>query len=397
MGNQKPTTTSPAVVKTYASKMIKRFKRSATREALVEEVVAPLDKPRHLRAGVFTRFRKSDNQDTKKTGSFWKHRRDPVPTQGVVLFKSKNDDHLVVTAQTSQTNSNIFRASSIATAEVTIPTDGSMGATTNADSSSSCLHEGDASFFQATETLIEIKDVLIPTADGQIETQRQECIVSDMHRLDEEASYDDDETSESQRPFDFVLDMPVDEPSKSSKVEPFDFHFASAEIELSSVVVAEADENEDGDTQSADSQTSASSYSSNDSSEKEEEEADAVFQDFLSVPSDEEKEAIVPEENDIFSDFEEEEESLPHAEKGVAFLQSLFLSDLPDDDDESSSPYESDLESEPSRTPFGSALDALEDFAAESIYSASLLFMGPAELDERRFLKKQKSKKVMSS
>ena len=76
-------------------------------------------------------------------------------------------------------------------------------------------------------------------------------------------------------------------------------------------------------------------------------------------------------------------------------MQSLFLSDLPEDDDESSFPEEIDLEYAQNRSPLGSALDALEDFAAESIYSASLLFMGPAELEERRMVKKMSSKKSL--
>ncbi|KAL3907325.1 MAG: hypothetical protein SGARI_003592 [Bacillariaceae sp.] len=228
-----------------------------------------------------------------------------------------------------------------------------------------------------------------------------------MHRLEEEEEdLEDIDASESQRPFDFASEQ---SPAASFRAvedeeQPFDFQFDAAEIEISSAVGSEYEhEANAADSQSVESHISASSHSSDGSFDEDNEvdlEENESPSEILSVPSDEgEEEEGNEDELDIFSDIDdeeedEEEESLPQAEKGVAFLQSLFLADLPeDDDDESSFPEEIDLEYEQNRSPLGSALDALEDFAAESIYSASLLFMGPAELEERRMLKKMSSKK----
>jgi hypothetical protein len=96
---------------------------------------------------------------------------------------------------------------------------------------------------------------------------------------------------------------------------------------------------------------------------------------------DEEQEESDEEYASDYEEVEEEEESLKDADKGVALLQSLFLSDLPDDDDDDESSYGDDDGGSKivGENKFASALDAFEEFAAESIYTASLLLLGPPE------------------
>ncbi|KAL3917530.1 MAG: hypothetical protein SGILL_004669 [Bacillariaceae sp.] len=432
--------------------MIRRLKRNnSKREAPAGDVVTQLEKPRRPRAGVFTRFRKSSiRKGTKKRKNV------------VVLFPAKTEDQPASSTTASATASStstsydkILRESSVASADATISADGTSmdsAADSSLSTSPSCQQQdGDAPFFPTVETLHETKEVLIPTTDGQIETQRQECRLSGMHKLNEQKKEqehedhvaglcDDSALQQPQQPHDTILDVPTvssvaleeeeEEPfdvqldtsrvvrtalCDSVKPAAFQLELDTVEVEISDPIVELIEENDEEDclSESTDAHSDAASAASPASADTNEgtlrnEEADqedqTLTEDSISVPSDEdecndeEEEEDEEEEADCFSDFDEEEEaeSLRPSEKGAAFLQDLFLSDLPDDD-ETYIPEELYLEAERnSRTPFTFAMDALEDFAAESIYSASLLFMEPVEVEEKRLLRRRRCRNAVA-
>lgn len=364
---------------------MKILHRSIRGEAQKESSAAQLqvEKPatRRLRAGVFCSFRRSSGELSRKKFGVdvsWKkyeQRRpeapSPSPYKGDVAFKANEGGDEDDSARTC-----FLWFSSIATAEMTIPTDGSMGATTSTNSS--LCREGDASFLQATETFIETKEVLIPTVDGQIEAQRQECTVTDMHHLDA-----------------VTIGRRLLDEEDASSVALDDF---------------KVDEDEKADCQSQQSSrsegTNGAVFFSDEGSQvddigvgHEQEETEDIFEldADMSVPYDDEQEREGDDDENV-SDYDDEydEESREDAKKGATMLQSLFLSGLPDDDYESSfaedQSYDGDSRTSKEGT-FASAFDAFEEFAAESIYSASLLFLGPPEAEKKRKKRKNRRRK----
>jgi hypothetical protein len=172
---------------------------------------------RIARARFFSRFRRSSVVETseKKAGVHvsWK-KNEHLDVGPSSLFQYNQDCDSNTNANQDDGVSaltNIICASSIATAETSIPTDGSTDATTSTESS--FCQERENSFLHETDTSMETKEVLIPTVDGQIETQRQEYILTDMHQVGAE-THDQRlqlEEDNSFAPFAFDDDMKIDD------------------------------------------------------------------------------------------------------------------------------------------------------------------------------------------
>jgi hypothetical protein len=333
---------------------------------------------RIVRASFFCRFRRSSGVEAsgKKAGAHvsWKkydqlgvRPSSPSPCDEVLDSKYKQ-------GVGAADRTNILRASSTATTDSSIPTDGSTGATDSTESS--LCQEGETSFCQETETLTvtETKEVLIPMVDGQIETQRQEYILTDMHQVGAE-------TQDQQLQVDKVNSFSPVAFEEDKEMEETDFRSQRSVSQGSENSSAFSDE---------ESQFDAKGIEANEGIEKSVDVDDDDEDDDDTFLFDEEQDEEREEYDEEFpSDDEEEEEdevSLKNADKGVALLQSLFLSDLPDDDDEYTYAYAYDDGDSTTfrKSTFASALDAFEEFAAESIYSASLLFLGPPEPVDKR-------------
>jgi hypothetical protein len=383
-----PTISLACILLAWTMKILSTSRRGgALKENAPQSPIEKLEKSnstRRLRAGIFSRFRQSSADLSSKRKSCvyvsWKKYEQlssqpsspPRYNEGIVLKGNRDDDDV-------SARNKMLRASSIATAEVTIPTDRSM----DTSRESSVCQEGEASFLQATETLIETREVLISTVDGQIETQQQECILVDMHQVNAEDYIHrvlGSEESISTAPDTFGEVVEVDSDS-------LDSHSPSTD---SSPIFSNEDRQID------EIKTPPQGDVIEERSELDGDEASIPFDE--EQEEDEEREDDDDEEGDYCSDIDEEVESLRDADKGIALLQSLFLSDLEEDDDESSfaddySYDEEDIRRSNENT-FSSALDMFEEFAAESIYSASVLFLGPPEAPKKRRSEKNQQKTV---
>ncbi|KAG7374130.1 hypothetical protein IV203_013225 [Nitzschia inconspicua] len=336
-------------------KILNRAGRDSTPHYMdLHHEVAKSSSTRKLRAGIFSRFRRSSVESSSVSKkSAWKRCEEfePVTTPSQIeqdfFFKGNPVyDNFAV-------RNNMMRASSYAATETSIPTDGSMGATTSTESS--LCQDGDSSFLlQATETLIETREILIPTADGQIETQQQECILVDMKYLDSDSDFSQqllhEEDSRSTALDDFKENIEITSLSQGSQIDECESCSSSSDEKFRKGI-AEIEDDDD---------TSVSS-------------------------DDQQNEGGDDEEEDSFSDCQEEVETLRDANKGIALLQSFFLQD--GDDDEYS--FDDDFSCEEGRnitdeSTFTSTFDKLEDLAAESIYSASLFLLGTTEVERRK-------------
>jgi hypothetical protein len=358
-------------------KILPRTRRNEEQKDPESQLQVGKPSSRIVRAGFFNRFRRSSllEKHGKKEGvcvSWKKYEelgvRSPSPSQCDEDSNANQGDEV-------SARSKMLRASSIATAEMSIPTDGSTGATASMESS--VCQEGETSFLHETEASMETKEVLISTVDGQIETQRQEYILTDMHQVGAE--------THDQR-------LKVDEDNSVALIA-YDEDKESEETDLISHLLSMSSESHCSDDSSLFSEDE-SRVDANGVKEGESMEENVDRDDDDSNPFEEDQDEEREEYNEEYmSDYEEddeEEESLKDADKGVALLQFLFL----DDDDESS--YADDTSYDGGSTvisegTFASALNAFEVFAAESIYSASVLFLGTPEPVQKRKTRKTTS------
>eukprot|EP00539_Tryblionella_compressa_P000946 CAMPEP_0178740248 /NCGR_PEP_ID=MMETSP0744-20121128/4483_1 /TAXON_ID=913974 /ORGANISM="Nitzschia punctata, Strain CCMP561" /LENGTH=418 /DNA_ID=CAMNT_0020392997 /DNA_START=17 /DNA_END=1273 /DNA_ORIENTATION=- len=351
-------------------------------------------KPRTKARGFFRLFRRRDA--SKKSNV--------EETKCIVETVSKSPE------ENDSAGTAMLRASSIATAEVTIHTEESFmtrdvsflregnasfleaaEVTIQTDTSlqspdTSFLREGNASFLQATEADCSINHETDLVSIASVEVQFQEQFKV-LHIVQEDQGKQVESIYDVACPNDLIVED-----------EEEDGHPKSGERAMSAISNSpslEEDENEDsdGDESNSDEESvsddSKSAESKDEDSNNETEESDSSFdsdEDEDNTCVDSRLSSMPGNEDEDTSQSTGEENSILRAEKGVMFLQSLLLPD--EEDSEFGGSFFNDDDGkfvqDDKMLYTSSAWDTIEKKAAESIYSASLLFLGADEIDDRR-------------